>query len=72
MRSRAALAKNLILLREKRGLSQDELADLAGVDRGSISSIEGRKVSVGIDKLDKLAAALGVSTSDLIGRANYW
>lgn len=66
MRSRNALARNLKLLRKKLGLNQEQLAHLAGVDRGSISGLEGRKTSIGIDKLDKLADALQVTASDLI------
>lgn len=54
-------------IRERRGLTQMELADLAGVSQSIISDIENEYVSPTIRVLQKLAGALGVSVSELLG-----
>jgi transcriptional regulator with XRE-family HTH domain len=66
MSSREILARNLRVLRNAKGLSQEALADAAGIDRTYVSSLERRKYSVSIDRLDKLAAQLGVKTHVLL------
>lgn len=60
MSSREHLARNLRVLRALRGLSQEALADAAGIDRTYVSALERRKYSVSIDRLDQLAKQLGV------------
>lgn len=60
MSSREHLARNLKLLRSSRGLSQEALADAAGIDRTYVSALERRKYSLSIDRLDRLALSLGV------------
>jgi transcriptional regulator with XRE-family HTH domain len=67
MASRAVLARNLRRLREARGLSQEALADLAGIDRTYVSSLERQRYSASVDMLDRLAAALEVPVADLLG-----
>lgn len=67
MASRAVLARNLRRLREARGLSQEALADLAGIDRTYVSSLERQRYSATLDMLDRLAAALKVPVSALVG-----
>jgi len=66
MTSREILARNVRLLRSRLGLSQETLADRAGLDRTYISGVERGKYSVGIDRLDCLAGALGVEPFALI------
>ena len=53
-------------LREKRRLSQDELAELSGVSRPTISRLESSEdVETTTGTLEKLAKALGVSIRTL-------
>ena len=68
METRAILARNLRELRKARGLSQEELAHLADLDRTYISALERKVYSATIDVLDRLAKELGVEASDLIDR----
>jgi transcriptional regulator with XRE-family HTH domain len=68
MEIRDVLARNLREIRKARGLSQEELAHLADLDRTYISALERKVYSVSIDALDKLAKVLGVEASDLIKR----
>jgi transcriptional regulator with XRE-family HTH domain len=55
--------------RERLGLSQETLADKAGIHRTYVSSIELGKVRVGLDVAKKVANGLGVHLSDLIAEA---
>ena len=68
MEIREALALNLRKLRQARGLSQEELADQAEIDRTCISSLERCVYAASIDVVDKLARVLGVEAADLIRR----
>ena len=51
-------------LRNKLGISQEELADLAGLDRTYITSVECGKRNISIVNIEKLANALQVSLKD--------
>ena len=62
------LALNLRKFRHARGMSQEELAHRAGIDRSYISSLERAKYSAGVDVVDRLARVLGVEASDLLKR----
>lgn len=46
------------LERQKRGFSQEEFAEKAGLSRNAIWKIESGKVSPTLDTLEKIAAAL--------------
>ncbi|BBP95937.1 hypothetical protein BSFA1_10660 [Burkholderia sp. SFA1] len=64
--SNIGIGKRLIEAREKRGWSQEELADKAGVSQGTIGHLEsGRNKSS--TKLSQIAAALGVTVEWLTG-----
>jgi transcriptional regulator with XRE-family HTH domain len=63
---REILAANLRRLRKKQGLSQEELAYRANIDRTYISSIERGVYAVTIDILDRLARALDVEAWELL------
>lgn len=63
---RKLFANRLIKLRSKKGLSQEELALRANIDRSYMSRIERGIVSTGIVKISQLAVALGVTESDLL------
>jgi transcriptional regulator with XRE-family HTH domain len=54
-------------LREARGLSQESLAELAGLHRTYVSSLERGQRNVSLRNIHQLAAALGVSASTLVG-----
>jgi transcriptional regulator with XRE-family HTH domain len=65
---REILAINLRKIRQARGLSQEELAHRAEIDRTYISSLERSVYAAGIDVVDRLAQALGVEAADLLTR----
>jgi transcriptional regulator with XRE-family HTH domain len=65
---RGILAVNLRKLRQARGLSQEELAHRAEIDRTYISALERSVYAAGIDVVDRLARALGVEAADLLTR----
>jgi transcriptional regulator with XRE-family HTH domain len=68
MNIREVLAINLRKLRRARGLSQEELAHRAKIDRTYISALERRVYAAGIDVVDRLARVLGVEAADLLAR----
>ena len=52
--------------REHRGLTQQQLADLAGISKPYLSQLESGRRGGSIDVLSALARALGLSIDDLI------
>lgn len=56
-------------LRTERGISQERLAQLAGMDRTYVSGIERGERNPSLANLLRLADALGVKLSDLAIRA---
>jgi transcriptional regulator with XRE-family HTH domain len=64
---RQALARALRDLRRERGLSQEELADLAGLHRTFVGAVERSERNISLDNIGKLADALGVPASVLMG-----
>jgi transcriptional regulator with XRE-family HTH domain len=65
-RARFLLAKKLKLLRATRGWSQEVLAEVSGLHRTYISMIERQDKNVGLDNLERLAGAFGVSIGELV------
>jgi transcriptional regulator with XRE-family HTH domain len=63
---RHTLALNIRRLRGDRGISQEELADLAGLHRTYVGSIERSERNISIDNIAKLASALRVDISELM------
>lgn len=61
----AKFGQRIKTLRKERGLSQEELAELSGLDRTYISGIERGLRNVALRNIEALAQALGVSMSDL-------
>lgn len=53
-------------LREARGLSQEKLAELAGLHRTYVSSLERGQRNVGLDNIHAIARALDVPPSELL------
>ena len=62
------LALNLRKFRQAKGLSQEELADRAEIDRTYISAVERSVYAASIDVVDRLARGLGVEAADLLRR----
>lgn len=65
---RQTLAENLRFLRSKRDLSQEQLADLCGLHRTYVGSVERCERNVTLGALAGLAAGLGVAVTDLLMR----
>ena len=53
-------ARHIRKLREAKGLSQEALADIAGLHRTYISSVERGEKNFTVDTLERLAEALSV------------
>ncbi|AEG16019.1 helix-turn-helix domain protein [Desulfofundulus kuznetsovii DSM 6115] len=60
------LKHQLRYLRNKKGLSQKELAVLTGLHQSQVSKIESGNRKVTAEELQKLAAALGVTVAELL------
>jgi transcriptional regulator with XRE-family HTH domain len=58
MRLRETVARNLRRLRQAKGLSQEELADRAGINRNYVGMLEREQHAATIDMLEKLAEVL--------------
>lgn len=65
-------AKNLKFIREKRKISQQDLADKIGVDRSTIGYWESQKADPTMLNVCKLADVLNISLIDLIGKDLYF
>lgn len=64
--ARQVLAANLRQLRKAVGLSQEALADHAGLHRTFVGSVERSERNISLDNVERLAKALGVSMSQLL------
>ncbi|MEC5293603.1 helix-turn-helix transcriptional regulator [Aurantimonas sp. C2-6-R+9] len=68
MRLRSVVARNMRLLRQASDLTQEQLADLAGLDRNYIGKLEREENSPTVDTLEAIALALQVDVEWLIRR----
>lgn len=68
MRLRSVVSRNLRLLRRKAGISQEELADLTGLDRNTIGKLERELSSPTVDTLESIATALQIDVELLMRR----
>jgi transcriptional regulator with XRE-family HTH domain len=68
MEIREVFARNLRKLRQAKGLSQEALADEAGIDRTYVSALERGVYSASITTIAKLATVLGVEPAAFLQR----
>ena len=66
MTSGKKLGENLRKLRLKKNMSQGDLATVLSVDRAYISNIENGRMNPTLSTLEKIAGALGISSSELL------
>lgn len=69
MISRATVATNLRRIRQAAGLSQEDLADRADIDRNYVGKLEREENSPTTDMLDKLAAVLAIDPIEFFRKA---
>lgn len=67
-RTRTWLATKVRRLRHLRGWSQEGLADLCGLHRTYIGAVERAERNISLDNIERIASALDVNVSDLVGR----
>jgi len=60
------LGENLRKLRLEKKMSQSDLATALGVDGAYISNIENGRMNPTLSTLEKIAGALGISSSELL------
>ena len=63
---RKVLAENLRRYRANLGLSQESLADEAGLHRTFVGAVERSERNISLDNIEKLAGALKVSPYELL------
>ena len=70
MNIREIFVENLRAARRAKGLSQEELAHRAGLDRTYISALERNVYNPTIDVVDRLADALGIDAAALLAKSS--
>lgn len=65
-----AFGKRVKELRLQKGISQEKLANIAGVDRTYMTQVENGKRNISIENVRKICIALNVSISDFFN-VNY-
>lgn len=65
------LGERIKELRTQKAISQEELADLAGLDRTYINSVENGHRNISIANIEKIANALDVSLSDFFNKSFF-
>lgn len=53
-------------LREQKALSQEKFAELCGLHRTYIGSVEREERNISIDSMERIAAALGVPLHEML------
>lgn len=64
--AREVFAKRLRQIRQLRGLSQEKLADLTGLHRTYVGSVERSERNVSIDNMERFAQALEINLTELL------
>ena len=63
---RRVFADNLKAARKARGLSQESLAELSGLHRTYVGSVERGERNIALDNLERLAIALQIDVTELL------
>jgi transcriptional regulator with XRE-family HTH domain len=66
MKELRIIGKNIVKLRKKQKLTQEDLCGLAEIDRSHLSEIENGKMNITVKSLVTIAKALNCKLSDLI------
>ena len=66
-KARQVLAANMRARRAELGISQEKLAELADLHRTYVSTVERCQRNIGIDGIERIAKALKLTLSDLLG-----
>lgn len=69
-KARQILSQKLRMLRLEQGLSQEQLASMAGLHRTYVGSVERGERNISIDNIEKLANALGCNITKLLEKDN--
>ncbi len=64
--ARKQLAHRIKVLRNSRGWSQEVLGEISGLNRSYIGAVERAEHNIGVDNIQRIAAALDVSIAYLI------
>lgn len=63
---RRVFADNVRKRRKEIGISQEELADRAGVHRTYVGAVERAEVNISLDNIDRISTALGAQAGELL------
>ncbi len=66
-RFRRSLGRRIRLIRQQRGWSQEVLAELADLNRSYVGAVERGEHNIGVDTVERLAVALGITLCRLVG-----
>lgn len=66
---RRLLGQTIYNMRKARGVSQERLGELAGIDRAYMGRIERGETSVGVDKIWAICDALDITPAQLFSEA---
>lgn len=64
--AREVFARNLRKARLEAGVSQEALAELAGLHRTYVGSVERGERNISVDNMERLAGALGLDVQSLL------
>ena len=65
--ARRFFATNVRAIRDQKGISQERLAQMAGLHRTYIGAVERGERNITVDNMERIAIALGVQVTDLLG-----